>query len=132
MASRRTHGATAASSLPPSIYSGNSARPPPLAGAFQDRAQDFGVEGIAADAEILVGPAGGRRRPRPRDEGVDAPATGDAHALGMAHRDRLEGGLADERFQDRDKRLLDEVADRQLGLDAAGIDGAIGLDRDLR
>src|SRR5579883_942625 len=103
-----------------------------LAGAGEHGSQPLGMEGIAADAEILVGPAARRHRPRAFEKALDAPAVGDAHALGMAHRNGFVGGLADQRVQNVDKVLLDEVADRELRLEAAGIDVAVRLDRDFR
>src|SRR5262249_44330354 len=90
------------------------------------------VKRVAADAEIAIGLARGQPRLALLQEFLHAPAMGYPHALGMAHRDRLVDGIADQPVQDRLQRLLDQAADRERGLDAAGIDVAVGLDRDLR
>ena len=80
---------------------------------------------------VLVRAPGRRQRARLGEERLQAPAVRDAHPLRVAGVDRLVGRLAGERIEDLDQRLVEQVADRQLGLHAARVDRAVRLDRDL-
>src|SRR5215469_4519877 len=64
--------------------------------AIDHRPEHFLVERVAADAEIGIGLAVRHACPRTREEVLDAPAVGEAHALGMTCRNRFERGLPDQ------------------------------------
>jgi hypothetical protein len=99
-----------------------------VAGAIDHRAEHLLVERVAAEAEIGIGLAPRRTCPRAREVVLDAPAVGEAHALGMTGRNRFERGLPDQRIEDLDERLVDKVADRTPCLDAARVYVAGRLD----
>ena len=86
---------------------------------------------VAADAEIGIELATRFACPRTREEVLDAPAVGEAHALGMTCRNRFERGLPHQRIEDLDERLVDKVSNRSPCLDAARVYVAGRLDGNL-
>src|SRR5262245_49017907 len=88
---------------------------------LEHRTQLFFVESITADTQVLIGRAVGKLSAACFDEACFGPAISETHALRVPHRDGFIGGHAGQGVEDFDQRILEQVADREFGLDAAWI-----------
>src|SRR5262245_52226019 len=137
----RRYPCSSAATQPASVATGRggagagpalAAGPAPLPGLREHRREHLLVEAVAADAEVPIRRARCGARARLIEEPLLAPTVGEAHALRMSHRDRLVGRDSHQRLEDVDQVVLEQAPDREAGLDAARIHGAVRLDRHLR
>ena len=87
--------------------------------------QHFFMKLVATQAEVLIELA--RRQPHCRslEKLFDRPAVRDAHAFGVAHRERFINRIADQPLQDGFQLVVEQIADGRFGFDAAGEDVAL-------
>src|SRR5262245_46242925 len=89
------------------------------------------MESVTSDAEVLIELAGWQSDDRFLNELFHAPAVADPHAFRVPHRYGFVHRVADMARQNGFQRFVYSTADRSLRFGAAGIDIAVGFDRNF-